>query len=123
LRALHFLAENGRVADMLAALKTNRLDAYFNGVLSSGRSSFCYLQNVYTTANVAEQGLSLALCLCESLPVAAFRVHGGGFAGTIQAYVAQDKVEQFRSRMDAVFGDGSCRVLHIRTVGATRLEL
>jgi galactokinase len=123
LRALHFLAENGRVADMLAALKTNRLDAYFNGVFSSGRSSFCYLQNVYTTANVAEQGLSLALCLCESLPVAAFRVHGGGFAGTIQAYVAQDKVEQFRSRMDAVFGDGSCRVLHIRTVGATRLEL
>ena len=123
LRALHFLAENGRVADMLAALKTNRLDAYFNGVLSSGRSSFCYLQNVYTTANVAEQGLSLALCLCESLPVAAFRVHGGGFAGTIQAYVAQDKVEQFRSRMDAVFGDGSCRVLHIRTVGATRLSL
>ena len=122
LRALHFFRENVRVADMLSALKTNRLDAYFDGVLASGRSSFCYLQNVFTTANVAEQGLSLSLCLCESLPVAAFRVHGGGFAGTIQAYVAQDKVEQFRLAQDAVFGEGACRVLHIRTVGAVCLE-
>ncbi len=122
LRALHFFAENARVADMLAALKDDRTDAYFEGVLASGRSSFCYLQNVYTTANVAEQGLSLALCLCESLPVAAYRVHGGGFAGTIQAYVAQDGVEQFRLAQDAVFGEGTCRVLHIRTVGACCLD-
>lgn len=122
LRALHFFAENARVADMLAALKDDRTDAYFEGVLASGRSSFCYLQNVYTTANVAEQGLSLALCLCESLPVAAYRVHGGGFAGTIQAYVAQDRVEQFRLAQDAVFGEGACRVLHIRTVGACCLD-
>ena len=122
LRALHFMAENERVAEMLAALKDNRTDDYFAGVLASGRSSFCYLQNVYTTVNVKEQGLSLALCLCESLPVAAFRVHGGGFAGTIQAYVASDYVEQFRQAQDAVFGEGACRVLHIRTVGAVRLE-
>ena len=122
LRALHFFAENERVANMLAALKSGDVGAYFEGVLSSGRSSFCYLQNVYTTANVAEQGLSLALCLCESLPVAAHRVHGGGFAGTIQAYVAQDMVEQFRQAQDAVFGEGACRVLHVRTVGAVRLD-
>jgi galactokinase len=99
------------------------LDAYFEGVLSSGRSSFCYLQNVYTTANVREQGLSLALRLCEELPVAAHRVHGGGFAGTIQAYVATDRVEEFRAAMDAVFGKGSCHALHVRTVGAVRLML
>ena len=123
LRALHFLAENKRVGNMLAALKSCDLAAYFEGVLSSGRSSFCYLQNVYTTVNVREQGLSLALRLCEDLPVAAHRVHGGGFAGTIQAYVAMEHVETFQGAMEAVFGKGSCHVLHIRTVGATCLSL
>ena len=122
LRALHFFAENKRVATMFDSLKAGDLNAYFQGVLSSGRSSFCYLQNVYTTANVREQGLSLALCLCESLPTAAFRVHGGGFAGTIQAYVALDQVDQFRTAMDAVFGADACRILHIRTVGAICLN-
>ena len=86
LRALHFFAENMRVADQKNALKNGDLKAYFEGVRSSGLSSFCYLQNVYTTANVAEQGLSLALNLCESYLSAldvptAWRVHGGGFAG------------------------------------------
>ncbi len=121
LRALHFFAENKRVATMLTALKANDLASYFDGVSASGHSSFCYLQNVYTTVNVKEQGLSLALCLCDALPTAAHRVHGGGFAGTIQAYVALDRVEEFRSSMDAVFGKDACRVLHIRTVGATCL--
>jgi galactokinase len=123
LRALHFFAENRRVGEMLAALKSGHLDSYFEGVLSSGRSSFCYLQNVYTTANVREQGLSLALRLCEHVPVAAYRVHGGGFAGTIQAYVAMDKVDEFCAVMEAVFGAASCHVLHVRTVGAVRLML
>lgn len=122
LRALHFFAENKRVTDMIEALKAGDLDAYFAGVSASGRSSFCYLQNVYTTVNVKEQGLSLALCLCDSLDTAAHRVHGGGFAGTIQAYVALDRVEKFRAAMDAVFGKDACHVLHIRTVGATCLN-
>jgi galactokinase len=107
---------------MLSSLKTGDLNAYFAGVSASGRSSFCYLQNVYTTVNVKEQGLSLALCLCDSLPTAAHRVHGGGFAGTVQAYVALDRVDEFRTAMDAVFGKDACRVLHIRTVGATCLN-
>ena len=123
LRALHFFAENKRVGNMLAALKSGDLKAYFEGVLSSGRSSFCYLQNVYTTANVREQGLSLALRLCEDLDVAAHRVHGGGFAGTVQAYVATDKVQEFRTATEAVFGKDSCHVLHVRTVGAACLVL
>ncbi len=122
LRALHFFAENRRVAAMRAALQAGDLNAYFTGVLSSGRSSFCYLQNVYTTANVREQGLSLALCLCESSAAAAHRVHGGGFAGTIQAYVPHDGVESFCDTMDAVFGAGACRVLHLRPVGAVCLD-
>ncbi|MBE6620832.1 MAG: galactokinase [Ruminococcaceae bacterium] len=122
LRALHFFSENRRVSEMRAALLAGNLKSYFEGVLSSGRSSFCYLQNVYTTANVTEQGLSLALCLCESSAAAAHRVHGGGFAGTIQAYVPHDGVESFCATMDPVFGAGACRVLHLRPVGAVCLD-
>ena len=124
LRALHFFNENKRVAAQKAALQSGDLNGYFAGVLSSGRSSFCYLQNVYTTKNVAEQGLSLALCLAEgylSGKRAAFRVHGGGFAGTIQAYVPEEDVEGFRALMDGAFGEGACVVLRIRPRGAVRM--
>ncbi|MBQ7337888.1 MAG: galactokinase [Clostridia bacterium] len=124
LRALHFFEENKRVCEQMAALKEGDLDRYFRGVLASGRSSFCYLQNVYTTVNVAEQGLSLALCLAERVLAearSAWRVHGGGFAGTIQAYVPTAMVPTFRAVMDAAFGEGACLELHIRPVGAVRL--
>lgn len=121
LRALHFFAENRRVAAQKTALQAGDLDRFFAGVLDSGRSSFCYLQNVYTTKNVAEQGLSLALCLAERYLAgkrAAWRVHGGGFAGTVQAYVKTDDVPGFRALMDGVFGKGACIVLRIRPEGA-----
>ena len=124
LRALHFFNENKRVAQQKEALKSGDLDAYFAGVIASGKSSFCYLQNVYTTKNVSEQGLSLALCLAESYLAgkkAAFRVHGGGFAGTIQAYVPAEDVEGFRALMDGAFGEGACVVLRIRPRGAVRM--
>ena len=124
LRALHFFNENKRVASQVAALKSNDIDAFFGGVISSGRSSFCYLQNVYTTKNVEEQGLSLALCLCENYlsdKKAAFRVHGGGFAGTIQAFVPADAVDGFKDLMDSAFGEGACLVLRVRRDGALRV--
>lgn len=124
LRALHFFGENKRVSEQKEALKAGDLDRYFDFVKASGRSSFCYLQNVYTTKNVSEQGLSLALCLAENYLAdkkAAFRVHGGGFAGTIQAYVPTADVEGFRALMDAAFGDGACVVLRIRPRGAVRM--
>ena len=124
LRALHFFGENKRVAEQKEALKAGDLDRYFDFVKASCRSSFCYLQNVYTTKNVSEQGLSLALCLAENYLAdkkAAFRVHGGGFAGTIQAYVPTADVEGFRALMDAAFGDGACVVLRIRPRGAVRM--
>jgi galactokinase len=124
LRALHFFAENRRVVAQSEALRAGDLSAYFENVLASGRSSFCYLQNVYTTVNVAEQGLSLALCLAERLLAdckSAWRVHGGGFAGTVQAYVPLSRVAEFRAAMDAAFGEGACLELHIRGVGAVRL--
>ena len=124
LRALHFLNENDRVAVQKDALRRGDLDTFFANVIASGRSSFCYLQNVYTTKNTAEQGLSLALNVAEGLLAskrAAWRVHGGGFAGTIQAFVPAEDVENFRLQMDAVLGEGRCMVLRIRPVGATKI--
>ena len=108
----------------VAALKADDIDSFFKGVLESGRSSFCYLQNVYTTKNVNEQGLSLALCLADgylSGKKAAFRVHGGGFAGTIQAFVPTDHVEGFRQLMDSAFGSGACLILRVRRDGAIKV--
>jgi len=124
LRALHFLNENKRVQTQTKALMAGDLDGFFAQVLASGKSSFCYLQNVYTTKNLTEQGLSLALCLAEgylSGKRAAWRVHGGGFAGTIQAFVPTEEVDGFRQLMDSVFGEGKCIVLRIRPEGAVRI--
>ncbi len=135
LRALHFLAENRRVAAQKQALQAaigteepREFDAclrtFFACVRESGRSSYCYLQNVYTTKNVSEQGLSLALCLCERLlgdAKGAYRVHGGGFAGTVQAFVPAELVESFTATMDAAFGAGATYDLKIRPVGAARI--
>ena len=124
LRALHFVNENKRVAKQKSALKRGDLEGFLAEVLVSGRSSFCYLQNVYTCKNLSEQGLSLALCLAENAlegKKAAWRVHGGGFAGTIQAFVPSEATEEFRRVMDGVFGEGKCIVLRIRRDGAVRI--
>ena len=124
MRAIHFFSENERVDAMGDSLKSNNLDCYFAGVRESGLSSFNYLQNVYTTKNVSEQGLSLALCITERFMKGnkgTFRVHGGGFAGTIQAYIAEEDVELYRETMDGVFGEGACLVLRIRQDGAIRV--
>ena len=126
LRALHFLAENERVAAQVAALRAGDLDGFLDGVLASGASSFRYLQNVYTTKNVREQGLSLALCLTEQYLTergvrAAWRVHGGGFAGTIQAFVPAAEAPAYAAYMESVFGAGSVYTLRIRPEGAIRL--
>ena len=124
LRALHFFGENKRVAVQKQALLDGDIQKFFEVVKESGKSSFCYLQNVYTTKNLNEQGLSLALCLADitlSGKDGAFRVHGGGFAGTIQAYVKAEDVAEFKSVMDATFGDGACLVLGIRPLGAIKV--
>ncbi len=124
LRAYHFINENKRVKAQTAALKAGDLDTFFDGVLASGNSSFEYLQNVYTTKNVSEQGLSLALALAQdylSDKGGAWRVHGGGFAGTTQAFVKNEDVAGYRARMDAAFGEGACIVLKVRAVGAGKV--
>ena len=124
LRAFHFVNENDRVDAQVKALKNGDLDAFFAGVTSSGNSSFKFLQNVYTTKNVAEQGLSLALCITENYiddKRSACRVHGGGFAGTIQAFIPSQYTEEYRTLMDSVFGKGACHVLSVRRAGAIEL--
>ena len=124
MRAFHFFAENERVAAQVEALKRGDIDAFKRGVTESGNSSFKYLQNVYTTKNVSEQGLSLALCLTERFlhgTSGVCRVHGGGFAGTIQAFVPASLTEEYRNKMDSVFGEGACHILSVRKNGACRI--
>lgn len=124
LRALHFIAENERVAAQVGALEAGDVKAFLDGVIASGNSSYKYLQNVFTTKNVSEQGLSLALCLTEQKLAgtgAAWRVHGGGFAGTIQAFVPTELAEDYRNYIDGVFGDGACHILSVRLAGAVRI--
>ena len=126
LRALHFLRENKRVEMQANALRQGDIDSFLEGVMASGNSSFRYLQNVYTIKNVWEQGLSLALCLTEGFlqgKKAAFRVHGGGFAGTIQAFVPADLAEEYATYMDGIFGKGATMMLRIRPEGAVQIDV
>ncbi len=125
LRAIHFVSENERVGKQAEALKKGDIDTFLSLVKESGRSSYMYLQNVFTVKNVAEQGVSLALCVTEQLLAgkkAAWRVHGGGFAGTMQAFVPFESVEDYRKAMNAVFGEGACEVFRVRSAGASELN-
>ena len=124
LRAIHFIRENDRVANAKEALKNGDVDKFYTIILASGHSSFEYLQNVYTNKNVAEQGLSLALALTDgalSGKGCAYRVHGGGFAGTIQAFVRNDLLSDYVELMDSVLGKGAAMPLNIRPLGAVKL--
>ena len=124
LRAIHFFNENERVVKQARALKNGNVPNFFRYTKESGRSSFMYLQNVFTTKNVQEQGLSLALAITDSVMSGkggAFRVHGGGFAGTIQAFVPFAMVENYRAAIDSAFGKGACHVLRIRPQGAIKV--
>jgi galactokinase len=125
MRALHFVEENERVAAQKAALAKGDVEGFFNGVLASGDSSFKQLQNVYTVKNVGEQGLSLALALSKHVldgKGGAWRVHGGGFAGTVQAFVPVALKDEYKKVMDAAFGDGACQPLNIRAEGAIKVK-
>ena len=123
LRAIHFFNENLRVENMLECLKDDDIEGYLFYVEESGNSSFKYLQNVYPAINVKEQGLSLALALTEDYldGDGVCRVHGGGFAGTIQAYIPQNLTEDYSDFMDSIFGEGSTTVLAIRKKPTCRL--
>ncbi len=122
LRALHFYKENARVPKQVQALKNGDFDTFLNLVKESGRSSWMYLQNVIPAGYKEKQDVAIALNLCEYYlnGRGAYRVHGGGFAGTVQAFVPLDILEQFRAGLDAVLGEGACHVLSIRPQGGVR---
>ncbi|WP_026473385.1 galactokinase [Alkaliflexus imshenetskii] len=125
LRSYHFQQDNQRVSEQVKALESDNFDLFLQMVIESGYSSFMYNQNIYPVSNVAEQGLSLGLALSEMVLKGrgAWRVHGGGFAGTIQAFVPADLLNKYVTTLEHVFGSGTCHKLFIRSKGTCRIEI
>ncbi len=125
LRAFHFFNEQERVLKQREALLNRDFNAFLKLVNESGQSSFDYLQNLYSTTAVKEQGLSLAIALTKQFlgDDGACRVHGGGFAGTIQCYIPTDRLIAYKQMIEAVYGENSCSVLSIRPVGGYEIKL
>lgn len=125
LRALHFFEENERVLRQAQALKEGRLSDFLMLVNESGRSSALCLQNIFALSNPGEQSLTLALARSETILCGrgASRVHGGGFAGTIQAYVPSAMRQMYQAEMERIFGEGCCHFLKIRLAGGLELKM
>ncbi|MDR3121328.1 MAG: galactokinase [Clostridiales bacterium] len=124
LRALHFFRENSLVLETASALRAGDRERFLENIIRSGLSSFTCLQNVFAASRPDEQGLSLALALSESTlrgKGGAWRVHGGGFAGTIQAFVPEPMLAEYRRTLEAAFGQGACLALSIRPFGGTEV--
>ena len=123
LRAIHFVTENVRVQNAVAALRAEDFDGFLKMIKSSGDSSYKYLQNVYTSQDVQHQNVSVALAVSDAIlgTNGVCRVHGGGFAGTIQAFVKNEAVAQYKATLDKVFGEGACEVLKIRKYGGMKV--
>ena len=123
LRAIHFFEENKRVRMETEALKNEDFEEFLRQVKASGDSSFKYLQNVYISSDVKHQNVSLALAVSDMMldRAGVSRVHGGGFAGTIQAFVTNESVDVYQNRMNQLFGEGSCNIYKIRKYGARKV--
>lgn len=126
LRAYHFLQENERVEKQVNSIKENDSSKFLHYINESGNSSLKWLQNIYSTKNVIEQGMTLALALTENfinkIGDGASRVHGGGFAGTIQVFINENFISEYKNIMESVFGEGKVQVLNIRSKGAICLN-
>ena len=123
LRAIHFYEENARVTRQVEALTQGDFDTYLQEMKESGRSSYMYLQNVIPTGATMHQEVGLTLALCGKLlgHRGGYRVHGGGFAGTVQAFVPTDMLDAFRTGIDSVLGEGACHILSIRPHGGIEI--
>lgn len=125
LRAFHFFTENERVEKQIEALNRKDLNEFLRLVTESGLSSFKYLQNIYSSRNISDQSMSLALALTEDFlktkGEGACRVHGGGFAGTILVFLPSSLVDEYRVRMEKIFGEKSVHTLSIRRQGIAYL--
>ncbi len=126
LRAFHFFNENDRVLKLEKALEVNDFTQFLQLINESGNSSFKWLQNTYSTRNVIEQGVPLALALTEKyiteIGRGACRIHGGGFAGTILAIIPDEFVANYTRMMRKYFGENCCYVLDIRSLGAVTFK-
>ena len=124
MRAIHFYHENDRVPQQVAALEEGNFDKFLALVKESGFSSFMYLQNVIPAGRIEHQEMAIALGLCQQYLAGrgAYRVHGGGFAGTVQAFVPFDILDSFQAGIDAVLGEGACHVLSIRPQGGVEMQ-
>lgn len=124
MRALHFFDENARVKDQVEALRSGDINEFFRLIIASGESSWKLLQNVYV-AGQTEEPLALALEMSRRMleGKGAWRIHGGGFAGTILTFVPNDMLKTFTRKMEAVFGAHSCTVLDIRHAGAVQWKI
>ena len=125
LRAIHIYQEDRRVPLAAAALKQGDFDRFLQLLRESGHSSFMYLQNVTPAGRVQEQDMAVTLALCEHYleGTGAYRINGGGFAGTAMAFVPLDKLEVFRAGLDKALGAGACHILSIRPQGGVELEV
>ena len=125
LRAVHFYQDNARVPQQVAALEAGDFAAFLKLVKESGHSSYMYLQNVIPAGYTQHQDVAIALALCEHYlqGKGAYRVHGGGFAGTVQAFVPFEILEDFRAGIDSALGEGACHVLSIRPQGGVEMEV
>ena len=123
MRAIHFFDENERVRAASAYLAKNDISGFLGVIKASGVSSAMLLQNYFTPKAPAEQGITLACAVADSVlaPEGVCRVHGGGFAGTIQAFVPEAKLALFKKTMEAAFGEGAVTVLSVRPVGMTKI--
>ncbi len=123
LRAIHFFDDNERVKDQINIIEHGLFDDFLKKVSESGRSSFMNLQNVYSTKDSKAQAVACVLALCADYlgENGAFRVHGGGFAGTVQAFVPLDLLHEFENIMEDALGENMCHVLNIRPIGVTEL--
>ena len=124
LRAIHYFNDNIRAQEEVEALREDDFERFLDIVKKSGRSSFMYLQNVYASSMPEQQAVSLTLALCDEIlgDAGASRVHGGGFAGTVQAFVPNESVKEFKEKIEAVLGEGMCHILSIRPVGGIELK-
>lgn len=123
LRALHFFEEEKRVEREVSSLQAGDFQGFLSSVQESGNSSFKYLQNIYTNKDIQNQSVSIGLAVSDSILTGhgVSRVHGGGFAGTIQAFVEDGFVEEYRKALDQVYGEGSCHVLKVRPFGGIKV--
>ena len=123
LRAMHFFAENELAQQEAKTLEAGDFEAFKKQVLASGESSYCLLQNVFSVAHPERQEVPLAIALSKRMLAGkgAWRVHGGGFAGTVQAFVPVELTEEYCRAMESVFGSGCCYVLAVRPVGAVKI--